>query len=356
MKKIAVLCNYRLMPERVGGMDRFFWLFDAECKKKGFYPVWFFPNKEAHALYQNLNISAADQQSLEAHFLSYAKKEKEPFDLVITHFVELCTPFFKAVKKTGVRKIIAVDHNPRPLEGYPFKKRMMKRLKGCLFSHYIDQFIGVSEYTRKELISDFGKHIRKKTMVIYNGIEQQLFQKRVQRNLENPSFLVASHLRFSKGIQDLINAVASLPLDIQKMIKIDVYGEGPNEAYLKDQVLQLQLTNCFTFKGSVPNLYDVYAQYDYMMQPTHMECFSLSILESLSANVPVITTSVGGNEEVITDGVNGFILPPQDIKALSDLMEHLCKGTKRIEQNTNEWIEEHFSIEKMVENHLKLIL
>jgi glycosyltransferase involved in cell wall biosynthesis len=49
--------------------------------------------------------------------------------------------------------------------------------------------------------------------------------------------------------------------------------------------------------GSTANLSELYCN-DYMVQPTHMECFSLSILESLSANVPVITTN-GGNEEVI---------------------------------------------------------
>ena len=38
-----------------------------------------------------------------------------------------------------------------------------------------------------------------------------------------------------------------------------------------------------------------------------MECFSLSILESLSANIPVITTTVGGNLEVVTHEENGFI-------------------------------------------------
>jgi glycosyltransferase involved in cell wall biosynthesis len=50
--------------------------------------------------------------------------------------------------------------------------------------------------------------------------------------------------------------------------------------------------------GSTANLSELYCRYDYMF-PSHMECFSLSILESLSANVPVITTNVGGNEEVI---------------------------------------------------------
>jgi len=60
------------------------------------------------------------------------------------------------------------------------------------------------------------------------------------------------------------------------------------------------------FFGSSPKLNQIYSKYDYMIQPTYMECFSLSILESLSANVPVITTTVGGNEKVIVEDVNRF--------------------------------------------------
>jgi L-malate glycosyltransferase len=95
-KKIAVLCDYRLMPERVGGMDRFFWLFDAECKAQGHEVVWFFPNDLHHEGYSQLTIVPANGKSIEQTFLDY----NQPFDVVFTHFLELCTPFYKTVKKS----------------------------------------------------------------------------------------------------------------------------------------------------------------------------------------------------------------------------------------------------------------
>jgi L-malate glycosyltransferase len=94
-KKIAVLCDYRLMPERVGGMDRFFWLFDTECKARGHEVVWFFPNDLQNEGYSQLTIVAANGKSIEQTFLDY----NQPFDVVFTHFLELCTPFYKTVKK-----------------------------------------------------------------------------------------------------------------------------------------------------------------------------------------------------------------------------------------------------------------
>ena len=351
-KKIAILCDYRLMPERVGGMDRFFWLFDAECKALGHEIVWFFPNEADHEGYAHLNITAANDKSIEHTFLNHSQF----FDVVFTHFLELCTPFYQQIKKQKLAtKIIAIDHNPRPFTGYPLKKRIQKRVKGLLYSRYIDLFVGVSQYTVHEIIKDFGSHLERKSKVVYNGIAYEQFQKRTDRNLQKPTFLVACHLRYSKGIQDLIAAVALLPQSILADLKIDVYGEGDYQTILEGLIDHYKLHNNFVFKGSVPNLYAIYHQYDYLLQPTHMECFSLAILESLSANVPVITTPVGGNEEVVKNGINGYILPVQDPEAWSELLMKLYLGEEKITTNTSDLIATEFSIEKMVANYVGLI-
>ena len=92
-----------------------------------------------------------------------------------------------------------------------------------------------------------------------------------------------------------------------------------------------------------------------MIQPTYMECFSLSILESLASNVPVITTTVGGNLEVVTHGINGFIFEPSDINALTELLKNILLGKLAITTETNSIIEHHFNLEQMVTNHINLV-
>ena len=136
---------------------------------------------------------------------------------------------------------------------------------------------------------------------------------------------------------------------------IDVYGDGPYKHVLLENIKYLQVEKNFNFKGSKSNLKDIFHQYDYMIQPTHMECFSLSILESLAANVPVITTNVGGNEEVITHLENGFIFPAKNTMALKELLEEIITANKVINLDTRDLIEHHFSLDKMVENHFKII-
>jgi L-malate glycosyltransferase len=357
MQKIAVICNYELLPERVGGMDRFFWLFHQECLKLN-YPIdWFFPNVSDHGLYSELKIISPEKnQSLESKFLHYSESQTEKYDVVITHFLELCTSFSKKVKKQNPKtKFIAVDHNPRPISGYPLKKKLEKRIKGFLYASYNDLFVGVSDYTRKNILIDFGNHLNKKTIVVYNGIEFQQYKVRANRAAIHPTFLVACHLRESKGIQDLIEAMNLLPTAIKNQITIDIYGKGKYQSHLEFLISKYNLKDNFNFKGSVNNLYDIYFQYDYLLQPTHMECFSLSILESLSANVPVITTSVGGNEEAIQHNANGYIYKPKDVLALKDIIQKVFEGKLTISENTRTLIETNFTIDKMVKEHINLI-
>lgn len=353
--KIAVLCDYELLPTRVGGMDYFFWLFDKKCKENSIEVDWFFPNKSIHGDYSKLQIIENNYDNVEYFFAKYLEVHNENYCVVITHFVELCTPIFKKISKLSAAKIIAVDHNPRPLNGYPLKKKIAKIAKGFLYSKYIYKFIGVSEYTTNEILKDFGNHLKSKTQTIYNGVLIDDILKREKRNRSNPSFLVASHLRKSKGIQDLIDAVVLLPDAIKPKIVIDIYGDGPYKSVLLDKVKTKKVEANFNFKGSKSNLKAIFHQYDYMLQPTHMECFSLSILESLAANVPVITTNVGGNEEVITNGQNGFIYKAKNCMELKSILENLFLGDIKIMTDTRLLIEERFSLDKMVDNYLNLL-
>lgn len=353
IKSIAVLCNYELLPERVGGMDYFFWEFDKKCKDNNLHVDWFFPNTSLHGAYSQLTIYDSNYGNIENYFLEFYKQNE--YTHIISHFLELCTSFHYKIKKQSNAKVIAIDHNPRPLGGYPIKKRIEKRVKGILFSRFIDVFVGVSQYTVNQVSRDFGRHVQHKMKTIHNGVVIEGINERVDRSVLNPSFLVASHLRESKGIQDLIAAVSLLPDVIKKEIKIAIYGDGPYRSNLDNSIQLFNLQKCFTFMGSSPNLKELFSNYDYMLHPTHMECFSLSILESLAANVPVITTNVGGNEEVIVDGKNGFIYKAKDIHALKEILERVYLGHATIESNTRLVVKNGFSLQKMVEQHFALV-
>lgn len=356
IKRIAIICNYELLESRIGGMDYFFWAFHKKCKEQDIQIDWFFPNTAVHGDYAFFNIIPSKNTTLEQHFIQHIKSKQVAYSFIITHFVELCTPFFKDIKTSQSSKVIAIDHNPRPLGGYSLLKRIKKRLKGVMYSKYINQFIGVSDYTSEAILYDFGSFLKPKTHTIYNGVLiDTIIPKTTERRKVNPKFLVVSHLRFSKGIQDLINAVNILSDDLKSDLEIDIYGDGPFKDELFQLVSKYNLQSNFKFKGSQSNINELYPNYDYLIQPTHMECFSLSILESLAANIPVITTPVGGNLEVVTNNDNGFIFETKNTAALALLLASVIKGEKYISTNTRPFIENRFSIDMMVKNHLKLL-
>jgi L-malate glycosyltransferase len=352
IKTIAIVCNYELKPDRVGGMDRFFKAYNMTLLEEGKRVCWFFSGGEFYDFYKGFDLHFSASRNVEKLFLDYLEGN-EPFDGVVTHFVALCTPFYKKIQKKGVKKIIAVDHNPRPINGFPWKKRVKNKIKGILFGDCINCLVGVSQYTANSILKDYGRNLATKTVVIYNGIDTSIYQKRTETN--HGKFLVVSHLRESKGIQDLIEAVYSLEPPLKKMVEIDIFGEGPYEHILRNHVQKYKLQPQIRFKGSTADLPELFQHYSYMVLPTYMECFSLSILESLAANIPVITTPVGGNLEVVRDNINGFIFPPNDVLAIKKLLEEILCGSIRINEDVSFLVQEKYSLQQMIDNHMKIL-
>ena len=334
-------------------MDRFYVAYDTQAKQLGYTIDWYFLEYKPFDFYSELTIFSANNKSVEAFFLEKVQQGDLHYDVLVTHFLGLCTSFFKQAKAKGVQKTIVVDHNPRPLEGFPLSKILKNKIKGFLYSKHIDQFIGVSEYTRQHILKDYGFFLDKKTSVIFNGIDSSVFVKRSQENQNK--FVVSSHLRPSKGIQDLIKAVAFLEDNIKNQIQIDVYGEGPYATELLEMTKASALEEIIHFKGGSSRLNELLSHYRYLLQPTYMECFSLSILESLAANVPVITTPVGGNMEIIQQNQNGFIFEPKDYLALADILKNIVLENLKIDNDVSLQIENDFNLEKMVSEHIGLL-
>jgi len=353
-KRLAVVCNYVLRADRIGGMDRFFVAYDKAAKNIGYEVDWFFPDVLDKTFYEGATIfSAEGNTSVEAFFLNHLQENEKTYTALVTHFTELCTPFYKRAKQAGrIKNLIAVDHNPRPLNGFSLKKQLKKRVKGFLYHNYITRFIGVSSYSAKCLVQDFGGQIASKTGVIHNGIDVDLFI--IKNDIRGESkFLVASHLRKEKAIIDLIRAINSIKIE---GVRVDIFGEGPEEENIKNEVVKLGLEDTIELKGSVSNLHNIYREYDYLIQPSKAETFGLSVIESLISNVPVITTERSGNIlGEISQGINGYLFREGDYLALGKHIQEIIDGNKRIETTNFEILKNKYSLDRMVAEHINLL-
>ena len=94
-------------------------------------------------------------------------------------------------------------------------------------------------------------------------------------------------------------------------------GDEVTEAALREAVVQSRLESNVHFLGAVSNIWEVLAGFDVLAAPSRRESFSLTLLEAMAAGVPVVTTDVGGTPEMVTNGVTGILVEPDNPPALA---------------------------------------
>ena len=85
----------------------------------------------------------------------------------------------------------------------------------------------------------------------------------------------------------------------------------------------------FVTRGDMPALY---AAHDIFVLPSLVEGMPLSLLEAMAAGMPAVTTAIGGTEDLISDGVNGFLVPPTDSESLARMIERLAHSAETRER------------------------
>jgi len=140
-------------------------------------------------------------------------------------------------------------------------------------------------------------------------------------------------------------------------MQIDIYGEGPYENELRRLTTEFNLTAIVNFKESSSKLNQLYSAYAFLIQPSHGETFCYSIIESLVCNVPVITTLEAGNVlSVIEEDVNGFLFNAGNCQQLSTILKDIVLGNLKIDKDVSLEIATDFSLTKMVEEHIQILL
>jgi glycosyltransferase involved in cell wall biosynthesis len=91
--------------------------------------------------------------------------------------------------------------------------------------------------------------------------------------------------------------------------------------------------------------------------PSRSEGISLTLLEAMASGLPVVTTHVGGNPEVVKDGVTGLLVPPDDpaalARALLDITSDSARG-RRFGRAGRERVAAHFDVRHMVRHYESL--
>lgn len=200
---------------------------------------------------------------------------------------------------------------------------------------------------------------------INNMLDRRLINNASKYNQQSKSILSVGRLCPVKNFHAIIEIGRQLFFKYPEW-KWDIWGDGEMRSLLQTAINEAGLQNYITLKGWSDNIYDLYQNYSIFISTSKNEGFGLAILEALANRLPVVAFDVlCGPKEMITNGVNGFLISDLNIKkmeaAISELIENPSKRQEfsdATQNNLNQFSEEVVLRKWMtlVENVTKRIL
>lgn len=181
-----------------------------------------------------------------------------------------------------------------------------------------DGVTAISNYLRAQTIKEFDTH--RPIEVIRNFVNCDQYcrladQSRREEWAPNGEPLVM-HLSNFRPVKRVTDAVEIFALIRQKMpAKFVLIGDGPDRGAAEHLVRCKKLTRDVFFLGKQDHVQEFLGLADLFLLPSDLESFGLAALEAMACEVPVIATNVGGVPEVVTSGVDGYLVQPRDVAA-----------------------------------------
>jgi len=106
-------------------------------------------------------------------------------------------------------------------------------------------------------------------------------------------------------------------------IGLAIVGDGPERPALDEFIAASGLADCVYMTGARNDVADLLPHFDVFVLPSVAEGISNTILEAMACSVPVVATAVGGNPELVVDGVTGRLVPSGNVEALARALHQL---------------------------------
>jgi glycosyltransferase involved in cell wall biosynthesis len=115
---------------------------------------------------------------------------------------------------------------------------------------------------------------------------------------------------------------------------VEFVGKGPLEAGLRQLAVQLGVAERCHFSGAIPHAQVLgrMASATATIVPSRIEAFGLVYIESMAVGTPVVASRVGGIPEIVRDGVDGLLAPPDDPGALASCIKAILSNPQLRQQ------------------------
>ena len=217
-----------------------------------------------------------------------------------------------------------------------------------------DMVLSVSYYYAKFMQDN---HLNENVECLHNGItgRNKDYIPPTKSDLVKFSYFGAIDNR--KGIFDVLETIGENRDKLAGKIKLTIGGVGDMSKF-NAIVEKYDLNNIVEYSGWLDkNAKDkLLSTTDVFIHPSHSESFGISILEAMDYGLPIITTSIGGIPDLVTDGINGIIVTPGDRQQIMSAMMKLISDEKlRIKLGANSIIAAKKFYLPEIETHLNAL-
>ena len=227
---------------------------------------------------------------------------------------------------------------------------------------FYNKIICVSGYDRKIAI-DNNICPNNKLIAIHNGIDLKniifLTKEEAQNKLINRTskLLIGTIAEWTnnKGLIYLLRAVKSIKDKNFDLVLIGS-GENPDKEKITKFIKRKKLKNVHLIEF-IPNVVNYLKAFDIFILSSVKEGLPYTIIEAMAAEIPIITTNVGGIPEMITDQETGFLIDPKNSDLIKERIEQIIANPKKAKKNAEEAkqkAEQEFNIEQMIKKTKKL--
>ena len=253
------------------------------------------------------------------YLVKFIKKNK--IDLVVTNIDKEVAIGGIAAKICGIPNIRRVGSDKDFNNRFRMKwNHILLTSKSIVPCNYLSKTI--TEKYRYTNIKDF--------TTIYNGRNKQIIDvdkiaelKKTWNISDNEKIIgITGQLTKVKHIDDLIKVFSKI-IKKHNNWKLVITGEGPEKKSLQGLVQELNIENNVVFSGFSDDPILTASCYDISMLTSHREGFPNSIVEYMSAGSSVISTDVGGVNEVITNAENGILVPYGNLNLMEEAISKL---------------------------------
>lgn len=254
--------------------------------------------------------------SLIRQFREYLLQIKPDILISTGGFDRWLVPFIKGPWST-VREFHTVKDYRERFSYTPIQK-VFASIDGFLENHFfLRRYDRIVVLTEEERAAQWREN-KKKVRVIPNPIR---FTDTTLSSLKNKRILACGRLCYQKNFSSLVRAIRPV-FDRFPDWRLDIIGDGQEYASLQEEITRLSLNNHVFLRGNQANAQDWMADASIFVMTSRSEGFGLVLVEAMSCGLPPVSFACpAGPKDIISDGVDGFLVPPGDEEILS---ERIC--------------------------------